>query len=119
MCICIYIYILKPPQQHSGPNSKSSGNSQQEQGSSTSSEMQDMRDKIKSLEQQLSNQQQGNNYVEIEQPLPKNISAVPSSGRDDRKANNNTNNKEQINDILQIISTTMATLKDFENRYRN
>ena len=52
----------------------------------------------------------------------KNLETVPSNGRDNLTTNNENYrnpNVMEVDDILQIISTTMARLKSFESRYRN
>ena len=71
--------------------------------------------RIKELEQQLANKEKEN---ETRNDHPKNLSTVLVSNKD-RSEINQTTNEIQVDDILQIISTTMATLKDFENRYKN
>ena len=48
----------------------------------------------------------------------KNGEAVPSNGRDANQAPAQ-NNTMDINDILNVISTTIQTLSNFENRYKN
>ena len=79
-----------------------------------------MNERIKKLEHQLADKEQTEKNTTT-RPLPsKNLEAVPSSGRDDTIANSVNNPiPNEVEDILQIINTTMATLKSFENRYRN
>ena len=48
----------------------------------------------------------------------KNGEAVPSNGRDANQAQAQ-NNTMDINDILNVISTTIQTLRNFKNRYKN
>ena len=77
-----------------------------------------MKERIKELERQLSDKEQTKSTEKVQ---PKNVTVVPSSGRDHLEANNQTsrdNREMEIDDILQIISTTMATLKSFESRYK-
>ena len=72
-----------------------------------------MQDRIKELEQQIANKEQEYDNEKRTQ-LPKNSRVVPSSGRDNSETNNKTtsnNNAIEIDDILQIISTTMANTK--------
>ena len=73
--------------------------------------------RVKELEQQLVNKTQGNEK-ERSDHQPRNSTAVSSSGRDNLRNNTNHPKEMEIDDILQIISTTMATLKSFESRYK-
>ena len=79
-----------------------------------------MQDRIKELEQQIANKEQEYDNEKRTQ-LPKKSRVAPSSVRDNSETNNKTtcnNNAIEIDDILQIISTTMATLRNFENHYK-
>ena len=89
-----------------------------------------MRKRIKELENELA-RKEGNNNNRNNQP--KNLQVPPRNGGGEysnlipnREMENQQNisperqtDPIEINDILQIISTTMATLKDFESRYKN
>ena len=106
--------LLKPPQTN-GP-SVNRNNDNINLPSNTAA----MQDRIKELEQQIANKEQEYDNEKRTQ-LPKNSRVVPSSGRDNSETNNKTtsnNNAIEIDDILQIISTTMATLRNFENHYK-
>ena len=72
-----------------------------------------MKKEIKLLKQKLNNKQHNNNRDQTGQQ-PTNLMGVPSNGRDITETENNL----EISDILYIISTIMATLKQFESRYK-
>ena len=112
----------QPVQQHSNNNNPqqllvpqhNNGNAQQQpvqQHSNQQPEVQALKNEIEQLKQQFANTQMNN------QPA-KNGVAVPSSGRDTNQTQAQ-NNAMDINDILNVISTTMQTLRNFENRYKN
>ena len=87
-----------------------------------------MQQRINHLEEQLAKQNrnnEGNNES-------KNLQSTSRKGGGEMHNNPSTSrptetqinqngqvNPMELNDILQIISTTMATLKDFENRCKN
>ena len=80
-----------------------------------------MEERIKELEHQLANKERKDENTTITEQS-KNLETVPSNGRDNSITyitNNQTPNEMEVNDILQIISTTMAALKRLENRYKN
>ena len=115
--------LLKPQQQINNFNlenrNNNNTNQQQTHSKNTPNEMEEMREKMKEMEKQLANKYPRNEH-EHEQS-PKNLTEVSSSGRDHLEINNiiTNNSKEmEIEDILQIINTTMDTLKSFEGRYK-
>ena len=89
-----------------------------------------MRKKIQELEKELTrkgeNKSNTNNQQKNLQVPPRNGGGEPSNQNNNRGMENQQNsnpkgqvNPMELNDILQIINTTMATLKAFESRCRN
>ena len=88
-----------------------------------------MQQRIKQLEDQLARQNRNNEGSTMSENLPStshssggDTNSNPSTSRPTETHQNNQTgpvNPIELNDILQIISTTMATLKDFENRCKN
>ena len=112
----------QPVQQHNNKDNPqqllvpqhNNGNAQQQpvqQQSNQRPEIQALKNEIKQLKEHIANTQMNN------QPA-KNGEAVPSNDRDANQAHPQ-NNTMDINDILKVISTTIQTLRNFENRYKN
>ena len=87
-----------------------------------------MKERIKELENELANQREIDTRTRITHNQSKNLEPSPRDQEGNLtnpgSAGKSTNHIEQpnpmeINDLLQVISTTMATLKDFESRYKN
>ena len=105
------------------PKSNANNNSNQH-GNDTEA----MQQRINHLEEQLAKQNrnnEGNNESKNLQSTSRNgggeMHNNPSTSRPTESQINQNGqvNPMELNDILQIISTTMATLKDFENRCKN
>ena len=109
--------ILQPK-----PNASSNPN---QHGNDT----QAMQQRIKQLEDQLARQNRNNEGSTMSKNLPStsrsgggDTNSNPSTSRPTETHQNNQTgpvNPIELNDILQIISTTMAMLKVFENRCKN
>ena len=117
--------LLKPPQDN--PGASTSGTS----GNQHTSETETMQDRIKELEQELARKNQSENNAGRSNNQSKNLQTAPrngggnmttgstNTGTPEHHRNNEQVSPMEVHDILQVISTTMATLKDFESRYRN
>ena len=87
-----------------------------------------MKERIKELENELANQREIDTRTRITYNQSKNLEPSPrdhtiylSNPGSTGKSTNHIEqpNPMEINDLLQVISTTMATLKDFESRFEN
>ena len=104
--------LLKP--EENNPGASTSGNQQ-------TSETETMQGRINELEEQLARKEHNNNTVnqsKNSQTAPRN-SGGDMSTRQTTAGTPESPRENEIHDILQVISTTMATLKDFESRYKN
>ena len=100
--------VEQPQQRHREQN--------QQVNISNNNEIQGMKNDIAQIKQLLFDKQQNKTNESYDQQ-PKNELAVPSNGRDATTETSSTNNPE-VNSILDMISTTMATLREFEKRYK-